>query len=88
MVKAKKICKVCGKEYEACHTLAFNEDVFRWQDVACSEECGATYLARVLEARGLAPKSEVAVKQAEPRKRKQKQELAEVVQEPEVVSEE
>ena len=49
---AKRICRVCGKEYEACHTLAPLAGTFRWQEVACSPECGAAYLKAVMIARG------------------------------------
>lgn len=53
MAKGIKVCKVCGKEYEACHTLRPNLDSeFRWQDVACCTEHGAAYLAQILESRG------------------------------------
>lgn len=51
-----KVCKVCGKQYEACHTLrphANNE--FRWQDVACCEQHGAEYLRQVMISRGQLP---------------------------------
>lgn len=51
MAKATKICKVCGKEYEYCHTARKTAGVFRWQDVACSPEHGSIYLAKVLESR-------------------------------------
>lgn len=51
MPKAKKICKVCGASYEACHTLKRDADPFRWQDVACSPECGGEYFRRVMESR-------------------------------------
>lgn len=54
MAIARKICRVCGKEYEACRSAVANVGVFRWQDVACSPECGAIYLARINESRGLA----------------------------------
>lgn len=51
MAKAIKVCRVCGKEYEACVTRpAFN--TFRWQDVACSPECGSEYLRRIMISRG------------------------------------
>ena len=50
MAKGIRICKVCGKEYEYCKTFA-PADKFRWQDVACSPECGAEYFARVDAAR-------------------------------------
>ncbi len=50
---AKKICKVCGKEYECCKTERFN--VFRWQDVACCPEHAEIYFERVAQARSQAP---------------------------------
>ena len=46
-----KECRVCGKVYEACASAAKPGQVFRWQEVACSPECGAEYLRRVQEAR-------------------------------------
>ena len=55
MPKSTKICKVCGSEYEYCRTLRHTEGVFRWQEVACSPECGAEYLRQVTEARNPAP---------------------------------
>lgn len=69
MVNAKMVCRVCGKEYEACHTLRVG-DAFRWQDVACSVECGAEYLRRVLEAR-----TPVEEQEAEP-----SEEISEIVE--------
>lgn len=51
MATAIKKCRVCGKEYEACHTLKTAAGVFRWQEVACSPECGSIYLARIKESR-------------------------------------
>ena len=53
MASAVKICRVCGKEYEACHSLSKNTNTFRWQEVACSAECGATYLDKVNKSRGI-----------------------------------
>ena len=32
---ATRICKVCGKEYEYCHTQRTVPGIFRYQDVAC-----------------------------------------------------
>lgn len=59
MATATKICRVCGKEYEACHTLKRVAGVFRWQDVACSPECGSVYLAKIEASRaGSAPARE------------------------------
>lgn len=53
MPAVKKICRVCGKEYEGCKTPHPIDNTFRWQDVACSKECGAEYLRSVMIARGL-----------------------------------
>jgi hypothetical protein len=48
-----KVCKVCGREYEACHTLRPNlNSEFRWQDVACCPEHGAEYLRQIMISRG------------------------------------
>lgn len=51
MGKAMKICRVCGKEYEYCHTVRRVPGLFRWQDVACSPECGEKYLADIIASR-------------------------------------
>jgi len=52
MPTVTKICKNCGKPYEACRTLKpRSSKVFRWQDVACSPECGEAYLAAVIASR-------------------------------------
>lgn len=59
MAIGTKICRVCGKEYEACHTLRPNlNSEFRWQDVACCPEHGQEYLMKVLKSRGIAQKAE------------------------------
>lgn len=56
MATAVKTCRVCGKEYEACRTMMNRAaGVFRWQEVACSPECGAEYLRRITEARSPTP---------------------------------
>ena len=52
----KKQCRVCGKDYEPCHSHAPQNGVFRWREVACSPDCGAIYLRRIQESRGLIPK--------------------------------
>ena len=54
----KKQCRVCGKDYEPCHSTKLQIGVFRWREVACSPECGAIYLQRIQESRGLLPKEE------------------------------
>ena len=56
-------CRVCGKEYEACHTIRPTPDYFRWQDVACSPECGAKYLADIMASRAV-PEKETAIRPA------------------------
>lgn len=58
MPTATRICKVCGKEYEYCHTNR-PATIFRWQDVACSPEHGAEYFRQVAISRGeVAPAEE------------------------------
>lgn len=53
MAKGLRVCKVCGKEYEGCHTQRPNlNNEFRWQDVACCPEHGAEYLRQILISRG------------------------------------
>ena len=51
MATAMKKCKVCGCEYEYCHTERRIAGVFRWQDVACSPEHGSIYLAKIEASR-------------------------------------
>lgn len=53
MPKVMKTCRVCGKSYEACRTVNTALGVFRWQDVACSPECGTVYLEKLNESRGV-----------------------------------
>lgn len=72
MDKAIKICKVCGKEYPYCKNWN-NNDIFRWQDVACCEEHGKQYFADVLAARGEKVEQEEAPK-AKPVKKESKPE--------------
>lgn len=66
MATAIKVCRVCGKEYEACHTLKRVAGVFRWQEVACSPECGSIYLAKIEASRAVTPtENKEAVNNAE-----------------------
>lgn len=51
MPKQKKICRVCGAQYEACRSVRAGNNVFNWREVACSPECGAAYFKRVMDAR-------------------------------------
>lgn len=53
MATAIKKCRVCGKPYETCHTTKRVAGVFRWQEVACSPECGSIYLAKIEASRGV-----------------------------------
>lgn len=52
IAKVTRICKTCGKEYETCPNARDLNNPYRWQDVACSPECGAKYFYEVLVARG------------------------------------
>lgn len=54
----KKQCRVCGKDYEPCHSTKLQPGVFRWREVACSPECGAIYLQRIQESRGVMQKDD------------------------------
>lgn len=49
MPKVKRICKECGRSYEACRTAI--PGAFNWHDVACSRECAMKYFARIEEGR-------------------------------------
>lgn len=51
MSTATRKCKVCGKEYEYCHTIRRVPNVFRWQDVACCVDHGSAYLAQIIASR-------------------------------------
>ena len=62
MPTAARKCRVCGRNYEACRTMSKTAGVFRWQEVACSPECGAEYLRRVTEARTPSPTAPKSVK--------------------------
>ena len=68
MAIGTKVCRVCGKEYEACHTLRPNlNNEFRWQDVACCVEHGAIYFEKVMKARGIATQTENSPAASEPK---------------------
>ena len=53
-MKATKICKICGNEYEYCHTFR-RDSIFRWQDVACCVEHGNQYFAEIAASRNETP---------------------------------
>lgn len=63
-MRGKRVCRLCGKEYEACHTVAPVDGAFRWQDVACCPEHGAEYLRLIMISRGELPAEETAEPQA------------------------
>lgn len=50
---------MCGKSYESCRTTHNDPGVFRWQEVACSPECGAIYLQKLKESRGLCANKQI-----------------------------
>lgn len=52
MVKVKKICRICGKEYTPCSYCENDKMAFHYRTICCSRECAYIYLDRVLEARG------------------------------------
>lgn len=60
MASAVRTCRVCGKQYEACRSANRTAGVFRWQEVACSPECGSIYLQRINESRGITGKKNKA----------------------------
>lgn len=49
MPRVQRICKQCGKPYEACRTAI--PGAFNWRDVACSRECAMIYINRIEESR-------------------------------------
>lgn len=65
MAKVTKTCRVCGRQYEACHTPN-TTGVFRWRDVACSIECGRIYLERIEASRKPAVQENKMAEVAEP----------------------
>lgn len=69
MPKTTRVCKVCGKEYEYCKTW-LNKDKFRYQDVACSPECGAEYFKQIAISRGELKQSEPEMAEVEPAHKK------------------
>ena len=54
-----------SKTYMGCRSVKNGDNIFRWQEVACSPECGVEYLRRVNEARNpvSAPVEENAAEQ-------------------------
>lgn len=81
MASAIKVCRICGKEYEACRSANRSAGVFRWQEVACSPECGAAYLEKINESRGLAAVSAAGTATV-PKKNNRKKEIPQPEAEP------
>lgn len=78
MTSAKMTCRVCGKEYEPCRTATRRPNVFHWQEVACSPECGAIYLQRIIESRKPAEESAGGIESAKRGKRSKKDTIAHI----------
>lgn len=70
MATAMMTCRVCGKEYPACHSLRRGDTTFRWQAVACSPECGAEYLRQINLSRGIEQSDEQPAEHKEKKARK------------------
>ena len=66
MARTMMTCRVCGKEYEACRSA--NVGTFRWQEVACSLECGTEYLRRIEESRNKVQATPILAKKERHRK--------------------
>ena len=79
MPKQTKICRVCGKTYEACNSQRTGSSVFNWKEVACSPECGTEYFKRVELSRNPVKTPKVSAK-----KKKHVEEVTEVASEPTV----
>ena len=73
----KRVCKICGKEYDGCHTQRpYANGEFRWQDVACCPEHGQEYLRQIMISRGqLQPEVKPEEAPAEPAEEQDAQKL-------------
>ena len=67
MAKAKKICRICGKEYTPCSYCENDRMAFHYRTICCSRACARIYLDRVFEARNKsqAKESEVVMQSSE-----------------------
>lgn len=45
----KKKCRICGKEFESCHTAYRSKNLFRWQDIACCPEHGEQFFKMIAD---------------------------------------
>lgn len=70
MPKQKKICRVCGAEYEACQSVRTGSSIFNWREVACSPECGMKYLDRITVSRSIVESAEETTAVRSSRKKK------------------
>lgn len=66
MATAKRICKVCGNEYDYCRSFNPSADIFRWNDVACSPEHAAVYFAQIEASRKAQDNTPVVDVESEP----------------------
>lgn len=71
MPSGTRTCKICGCEYEYCKTHR-SQNIFRWQDVACSPEHGQEYLERVIASRSKTGAATVASETSKPKKIRKK----------------
>ena len=51
LAKAKKKCRICGKEYTPCSYCENDKMAFHYRTICCSRKCAEVYLSRVLEVR-------------------------------------
>ena len=51
MQSASKVCRICGKAYQACRSVYERDESMRWQAVACCPEHGAEYFAAIIRSR-------------------------------------
>lgn len=70
MANIKRTCRVCGKQYTFCRTLMPTDGTFRWQDVACSPECGAKYLEQIFKSKAKTEEVKPSKKARTPRQEK------------------
>lgn len=62
---AKRICRVCGKEYDYCAECSLSQyapNVYHWEEVACCPEHGQIYLDRINASRGIKTEKEASDK--------------------------
>lgn len=80
-MQANLKCRVCGKEYQSCRSANRAPGIFRWQEVACSPECGEIYLKRIIESRSPKNVEQVVTEERTSRKKSKKPIVLETVEE-------